>query len=47
MAVANALAYYEMATITEVKSFIVQAPRNNHTKSFLSICTRFLQARPI
>jgi hypothetical protein len=26
MAVGNALAYYDMATITAVKSFIVQAP---------------------
>jgi hypothetical protein len=28
MEVANTLAYYDMATITVIKSFIVQAPGN-------------------
>ena len=32
MAVGNALAYYDMATITAVKSFIVQAPGVSVTK---------------
>ena len=32
MAVANTLAYYDTATITAVKSFIVQAPGVNAIK---------------
>jgi hypothetical protein len=34
MAVANTLAYYITATITAVKSFIVQAPAVTTTKRF-------------
>jgi hypothetical protein len=34
MAVANTLAYYNMATITAVKSFIVQTPGPNVIKLF-------------
>ncbi len=36
MEVANALAYYDTATITAVKSFIVQAPGVNLLKLFYS-----------
>jgi hypothetical protein len=38
MEVANALAYYDTATITAVKSFIVQAPGVNLLKLF---CSKF------
>jgi hypothetical protein len=34
MAVQNILAYYGVATITVVKSFIVQALESNHLKPF-------------
>jgi hypothetical protein len=36
MAVANTLAYYDTATITAVKSFMVQAPEANQTRVFWS-----------
>ncbi len=35
--VANALAYYDTATITVVKGFMVQAPGANVIKLFLSV----------
>jgi hypothetical protein len=37
MEVANTLTYYDTATITAVKSFIVQAPGPNVTKPFVSV----------
>ncbi len=39
---ANALAYYDMATITAVKSFIVQAPGSNGIKPITAIINEFL-----
>ncbi len=41
MAVANTLAYYVTATITAVKSFIVQAPGENIIKLFRSVIYGF------
>ena len=37
MEVANTLAYYDTATITAVKSFIVQAPGANVIKLFTAV----------
>jgi hypothetical protein len=42
MAVANTLAYYVMATITAVKSFIVQAPGACTLKTLWSRNVRIL-----
>jgi hypothetical protein len=37
MEVANSLAYYDTATITAVKSFIVQGAWGLHHKAFLQV----------
>jgi hypothetical protein len=41
MAVANSIAYFAMATITAVKSFIVQAPGAEPRKLFQSLLLPF------
>jgi hypothetical protein len=41
--VANTLAYYDTATITAVKSFIVQAPGVNPIKLFTAVIYKFSQ----
>ena len=42
MEVANTLAYYGTATVTVVKSFVVQSPVANATKLFTAIVYKFL-----
>jgi hypothetical protein len=42
MAVANSLAYYDTATITAVKSFIVQAPWDRPLKLIMGVIYGFL-----
>jgi hypothetical protein len=42
MTVTTTLAYYDTATITAVKCFIVQAPGSNIIKLFLSVIYIFL-----
>ena len=37
----NTLAYYDTATITAVKSFIIQAPGANPTKLFTAVSYGF------
>ncbi len=43
MQVANTLAYYDIAKITAVKSFIVQAPADNVIKPFTAIIYAFFE----
>ncbi len=43
MAVANTLTYYDTATITSIKSFIVQAPGAKNPQIFLHKIEKFLE----
>jgi hypothetical protein len=40
MGVEDTLAYYDMATITAVKRFVVQAPGVNVTKTYFFVATK-------